>query len=145
MAERQKKASWRACRLYRNRERPRSLGEESGESFLGRGHRSKDPKMRGIPVREGWELRAEAGREVLSREGPHQVGMLGHSGDGMEHKCIVIRVSIKKTKQNKNSIVGVVTSLAHLKKGTWPLLPLYLLLPNPGFYSKLLSSESLCL
>lgn len=105
--------------------------------------------MRGIPLREGWELRAEAGREVLSREGPHQVGMLGHSGDGMEHKCIVIRVSIKKTKKkkpkNKNSIVGVVTCLAHLKKGTWPLPPLYLLLPNPGFYSKLLSSEALCL
>lgn len=49
--------------------------EECGESFLCRGYRNKDPKMRGIPGREGWELRAEAGEVegVLSREGHHQV------------------------------------------------------------------------
>lgn len=33
---------------------------ECGESFLGRGHRNKDPKMRGSPLREGKGQRAEA-------------------------------------------------------------------------------------
>lgn len=98
---------------------------ECGESFLGRGHRNKDPKMRGIPVRQGWELRAEAGEVgVLSREGHHQVGMLGRSGDRMEHKYLFIRVSfINKQNKNKNSLAAFRAYLAQVKKGTRPLPP----------------------
>lgn len=65
MAEQGKKASWRGCPLYRNPEKQRRLAsdkEECRESFLGRGHRNKDPKLRANPLREGKELRAEARR-----------------------------------------------------------------------------------